>query len=104
MTQKYDDPPPELPSRLDVLECLLVTLTFLGGGIVGAVVADAVAHADSDYMYGVGVGPLVAGFFIGGVTVVLLMVGLPWWAWRRANGRANLRRSGDVVDDLEDLI
>ena len=77
VSRRSQDPPPELPSKKRLLASLLVTFAFIGGGIAGAVVADAVAHPDSDYTYGVGAGRLVAGFFIGGITAAALT----WLCW-----------------------
>ena len=66
--RRYDEESSrELPTKFDVLGGALVLLAFIGCGIAGGYIADAIAHPDSDYAYGDGLGRLILGFFIGAI-------------------------------------
>ena len=48
--RRYDEESSrELPTKFDVLGGALVLLAFIGCGIAGGYIADAIAHPDSDY-------------------------------------------------------
>jgi hypothetical protein len=76
------DPGRDVPSRRDALACIALVAAFIGGGLGGCAVVDAVAHPDSDYAFGVGAGRIVVGFIAGGIVTAGALV-LAWRATHR---------------------